>query len=244
MKKLRIVKIILSSVWLGGTIAVLVFWLCVLKFPWNTTNLWLIPLFLIFPLWAFVGALRKTVKPLALRVIKGVILCVSLLPLLVVSGLGVAVSVRDNDASNLLLPVTLYRLESRTDDPADYGVWDVWIPQEATELFPKELPAAAKNPQFSSVFYSTVTSVWQSRNTLTLSYSLDKQTYQQVHLAMAEQYGESDDKAAYKASLSRPDGEQTYQLTQTIYSDTGVSVTFDPEEYSVCYRYGEAIWPD
>ena len=50
MKPWRIIKIVLSALWLAVTLTGLIYWMVTLAYPWNGTNLWLVPLYLAFPL--------------------------------------------------------------------------------------------------------------------------------------------------------------------------------------------------
>ena len=70
MKPWRIVKIVLSALWLAVTLTGLIYWTVKLAYPWNTTNLWLVPLYLAFPLWAFLGAVLNKERPLLYLIIK------------------------------------------------------------------------------------------------------------------------------------------------------------------------------
>ena len=106
MKPWQMIKIVLSALWLGVTLAGLIYWTVTLAYPWNPTNLWLAVLYLVFPLWAFVGALRKKERTRAYRTTKTVVLVLALIPLLLAHAFSFWVAVSNEDA--VFAPETVF----------------------------------------------------------------------------------------------------------------------------------------
>ena len=159
MKPWQMIKIVLSALWLGVTLAGLIYWTVTLAYPWNPTNLWLVPLYLAFPLWAFVGALRKKERTRAYRTTKTVVLVLALIPLLLAHGFSFWVAVSNEET--VFAPETVfgpYRLSSETDDPASYGKWD---DDMSNLFFPAAIPADATDAAFHYCDVGSVTVFFQ-----------------------------------------------------------------------------------
>ena len=197
MKPWQMIKIVLSALWLGVTLAGLIYWTVTLAYPWNPTNLWLVVLYLAFPLWAFVGALRKKERPRAYRTTKTAFLVLALIPLLLAHAFSFWVAVSNEDA--VFAPETVfgpYRLSSETDDPASYGKWD---DDMSNLFFPAEIPADATDAAFHYCDVGQVT-VFFKDSIATLSFSLPQTSFDElraeIRAAHAEQHGEPDPEEA------------------------------------------------
>ena len=197
MKPWQMIKIVLSALWLGVTLAGLIYWTVTLAYPWNPTNLWLVVLYLAFPLWAFVGALRKKERTRAYRATKTVVLVLALIPLLAAHAFSFWVAVSNEDA--VFAPDTVfgpYRLSSETDDPASYGKWD---DDMSNLFFPAAIPADAEDAAFHYCDIGPVT-VFFKDSSATLSFSLPQTSFDdlraEIRAAHAEQHGEPDPEEA------------------------------------------------
>ena len=167
MKPWRIVKIVLSALWLAVTLTGLIYWTVKLAYPWNTTNLWLVPLYLAFPLWAFLGAVLNKERPLLYLIIKTFVIVLALIPTI---GLGLfsGLLASANGTTDELFAV--YRLSSETNNPSAYGKWDA--PFE-NDLFPKEIPANAEDVSFCYHNVGIFTQFWRDSR-VTLSFVVEK----------------------------------------------------------------------
>ena len=197
MKPWQMIKIVLSALWLGVTLAGLIYWAVTLAYPLNPTILWLVVLYLAFPLWAFVGALRKKERTRAYRATKTVVLVLALIPLLLAHAFSVWVAVSNEET--VFSPETVfgpYRLSSETNDPASYGKWD----DDMSHLFfPAAIPADATDAAFHYCDVGPVT-VFFKDSIATLSFSLPQTSFDElragIRAAHTEQHGEPDPEEA------------------------------------------------
>ena len=224
MNPWRIIKIVLSSLWLAVTLAGLIYWLVTLAYPWNGTNLWLVPLYLACPVWAFVGAVLGQERPLLYRICKTFVIVLVLLPTI---GLGLfsgLLAASDGDCDDLF---AVYRLASETGNPSAYGKWDRNI---ANDLFPKEIPANAEDVSFSYRQVGILTQFWQD-DEVTLSFCLPEEDFETLRNELRSRHNEV---WGTPAPDMEQDGTEIYGDWE---SPSGyVKVTLDTTDHRVSYE--------
>ena len=224
MKPWRIVKIVLSALWLAVTLTGLIYWMVTLAYPWNTTNLWLVPLYLAFPLWAFLGAVLNKERPLLYLIIKTFVIVLALLPAIGMSLIGFVNAASDDSSDDLFV---YYALASETGSPSAYGKWDKVC---ANDLFPKEIPTNAEDVSFSYRLVGMLTHFWQD-DEVTLSFRLPTDDFDALREEIRNR------QQTYKSS-PEPDkdenGVEVYWDWESFSAH--VQVTLDPAENRVTYE--------
>lgn len=224
MKPWHIVKIVLSALWLAVTLTGLIYWMVKLAYPWNTTNLWLVPLYLAFPLWAFLGAVLNKERPLLYLIIKTFVIVLALLPAIGVSLIGFVNAASDDSSDDLFV---YYALASETGSPSAYGKWDKAF---ANDLFPKEIPTNAEDVSFSYRLVGMLTHFWQDEE-VTLSFRLPTDDFDALREEIRNR------QQTYKSS-PEPDkdenGAEVYWDWESFSAH--LQVTLDPAENRVTYE--------
>ena len=224
MKPWRIIKIVLSALWLAVTLTGLIYWMVKLAYPWNTTNLWLVPLYLAFPLWAFLGAVLNKERPLLYLIIKTFVIVLALLPAIGMSLIGIVYAASDDSSDDLFV---YYALASETGSPSAYGKWDKAF---ANDLFPKEIPTNAEDVSFSYRQVGMLTQFWQD-DEVTLSFRLPTDDFDALREEIRNR------QQTYKSS-PEPDkdenGVEVYWDWESFSAH--VQVTLDPAENRVTYE--------
>ena len=224
MKPWRIIKIVLSSLWLAVTLAGLLYWLVTLAYPWNGTNLWLVPLYLACPVWAFVGALLELERPLLYRITKTFVIVLVLIPTIGLGLFGGLLASANGTADDLF---AVYRLASETNNPSAYGKWDA--PSE-NDLFPKEIPSNADEVVFRYQQVGIFTQFWQD-NEVTLSFRLPADDFDALRDTVRSRHNENH-------GNSEPDtiedGTEVYWDWES--SSGHLQVILDPAENRVTYE--------
>ena len=224
MKPWRIVKIVLSALWLAVTLAGLIYWMVTLAYPWNGTNLWLVPLYLIFPVWAFLGAVLNKERPLLYLIIKTFVIVLALLPAIGMSLIGIVYAASDDSSDDLFV---YYALASETGSPSAYGKWDKAC---ANDLFPKEIPTNAEDVSFSYRLVGMLTQFWQD-DEVTLSFRLPTDDFDALREEIRNR------QQTYKSS-PEPDkdenGAEVYWDWESFSAH--LQVTLDPGENRVTYE--------
>ena len=224
MKPWRIIKIVLSSLWLCVTLAGLIYWLVTLAYPWNGTNLWLVPLYLACPVWAFVGALLRLERPLLYRITKTFVIVLVLIPTIGLGLFGGMLASAGGDFDDLL---AVYRLASETNTPSAYGRWDA---EAENDLFPKEIPANADAVVFRYQQVGIFTQFWQD-NEVTLSFRLPADDFDVLRDRLRSRHKENH-------GNSEPDtiedGAEVYWDWESFSGH--LQVTLDPAENRVTYE--------
>ena len=224
MKPWHIIKIVLSALWLAVTLAGLIYWMVKLAYPWNTTNLWLVPLYLAFPLWAFLGAVLNKERPLLYLIIKTFVIVLALLPAIGMSLIGFVNAASDDSSDDLFV---YYALASETGSPSAYGKWDKVC---ANDLFPKEIPTNAEDVSFSYRLVGMLTHFWQD-DEVTLSFRLPTDDFDALREEIRNR------QQTYKSS-PEPDkdenGVEVYWDWESFSAH--VQVTLDPGENRVTYE--------
>ena len=224
MKPWRIVKIVLSALWLAVTLTGLIYWTVKLAYPWNGTNLWLVPLYLAFPLWAFFGALLGLERPLLYLIAKTFVIVLALIPTI---GLGLfsGLLASANGTTDDLFAV--YSLSSETNNPSAYGKWDKAC---ANDLFPKEIPANAEDVSFSYRQVGMLTQFWQD-DEVTLSFHLPTDDFDALREEIRNR------QQTYNSSPEPDKDENGAEVYWDWESFSGhLQVSLDPGENRVTYE--------
>ena len=229
MKPWRIVKIVLSALWLAVTLTGLIYWTVKLAYPWNTTNLWLVPLYLAFPLWAFLGALLGLERPLLYLIAKTFVIVLALIPTI---GLGLfsGLLASANGTTDDLFAV--YSLSSETNNPSAYGKWDA--PFE-NDLFPKEIPANAEDVSFCYHNVGIFTQFWRDSRVI-LSFRLPKEDFdalrETIRTRHNEYYGTSEPDATEDGTEFYRDWDSNWGRLQVKLDPGNSHVSYELLEYS------------
>ena len=232
MKPWRIIKIVLSALWLGVTLAGLIYWTVKLAYPWNTTNLWLVPLYLAFPLWAFLGAVLNKERPLLYLIIKTFVIVLALLPTIGVSLIGIVNAVSDDSSDDLFV---YYALASETGSPSAYGKWDKAC---ANDLFPKEIPTNAEDVSFSYRQVGMLTQFWQDGE-VTLSFRLPTDDFDALREEIRNR------QQTYNSSPEPDKDENGAEVYADWKSLSGfLQVTFNAEDNCVRYELFQPSFGD
>ena len=224
MKPWRIIKIVLSALWLAVTLTGLIYWMVRLAYPWNLTNLWLIPLYLVFPVWAFVGAVLDLERPLLYLIVKTFVIVLVLIPVI---GLGLfsgLLALPDGNCDNLF---AVYRLASETSNPSAYGKWDEDC---VNELFPAEVPANAEDVSFCYRRVGILTQFWQD-NEVTLSFRLPAGDFDSLREDIRKEHENNNSTRDPDASEN---GAEVYWDWESFSGH--LQVTLDPVENRVTYE--------
>ena len=231
MKPWRIIKIVLSALWLAVTLTGLIYWMVRLAYPWNMTNLWLIPLYLVFPVWAFVGALLELERPLLYRITKTFVIVLVLIPTIGLGLFGGLLALQDGNCDDLF---AVYRLASETSDPSAYGQWDEDC---VNELFPAEIPANAEDVSFSYHQVGIFTSFWQD-NRVTLSFRLPKNDFDALRDETRNRHNEiwgtpePETKTVYKEIYGDWEGVSEYFDLKVTFDTTDNGVQYELRQYN------------
>ncbi|MBR3094264.1 MAG: hypothetical protein IKH12_01570 [Clostridia bacterium] len=228
MKPWRIVKTVLSALWLAVTLTGLIYWFVTLAYPWNGTNLWLVPLYLAFPVWAFVGAVLGQERPLLYRICKTFVIVLALLPAIGVALIGIVNAASDGSSDDLFV---YYRLGSETSNPSAYGKWDEAC---ANDLFPKEIPANAEDVSFSYRQVGILTQFWQD-DEVTLKFRLKESDFNALRAAIRARYPKESD-------IPETDGEEVYADWKSLSGF--LQVTFNAEDNCVRYELFQPSFGD
>jgi len=229
MKPWRIVKIVLSALWLAVTLVGLIYWMVTLAYPWNTTNLWLVPLYLAFPLWAFLGAVLNKERPLLYLIIKTFVIVLVLIPVI---GLGLFSGLlafsdggfSDGSFDDLL---AVYCLSSETNAVSAYGKWDE---ASANDLFPTEIPENAEDVSFHYQQVSILTQFWQD-SSVTLSFCLPADDFDALREEIRNR------QQTYNSSPEPDKDENGAEVYWDWESFSGhLQVSLDPGENRVTYE--------
>jgi len=224
MKPWRIIKLVFSALWLCVTLTGLIYWMVTLAYPWNGTNLWLVPLYLIFPVWASVGALLGLERPLLYRITKTFVIVLVLIPTIGLGLFGGLLASTNGTADDLF---AVYRLSSETNAVSAYGKWDE---DSANDLFPAEIPENAEDVSFHYQQVSLLTQFWQD-SSVTLSFCLPTDDFDALREEIRNR------QQTYNSSPEPDKDENGAEVYWDWESFSGhLQVSLDPGENRVTYE--------